>query len=59
MSRFHGLIGSNPERKEIAKQVETECTSILWQVNAAAALLHALVQCVLQHCMHAALTPWH
>mmetsp|Transcript_2681 Transcript_2681/g.4594 ORF Transcript_2681/g.4594 Transcript_2681/m.4594 type:complete len:225 (+) Transcript_2681:237-911(+) len=33
MSRFHGLTATNPERKEIAKQVETECTSILWQLN--------------------------
>uniref|UniRef100_A0A7S0WJC1 t-SNARE coiled-coil homology domain-containing protein n=1 Tax=Chlamydomonas leiostraca TaxID=1034604 RepID=A0A7S0WJC1_9CHLO len=33
MSRFHGLISTNPERKEIAKQVETECNLIMWQLN--------------------------
>ncbi len=39
MSRFHGLTGSNPERKEIARQVETECTSVLWQVQGSCSLL--------------------
>jgi hypothetical protein len=34
LSRFHGLVASNPERKEIAKSVETECNSMTWQVRA-------------------------
>ncbi len=33
MSRFHGLTANNPERKDLAKQVETECNSIVWQVR--------------------------
>jgi hypothetical protein len=33
MSRFHGLTATNPERKDIAKQVDTECNSIVWQVR--------------------------
>lgn len=33
MSRFHGLAATNPERKEIAKTVDTECNSIIWQLN--------------------------
>jgi syntaxin of plants SYP6 len=32
MSRFHGLTATNPERKDIAKAVDTECSSIVWQV---------------------------
>jgi hypothetical protein len=43
MSRFHGLQASNPERKEIAKAVETECNSIIWQVSGQAVVLQLVL----------------